>query len=101
MLFACVVFVLLFWRNFPLRKALIGDSVDSEGQGLWLGRGLWGDSWPLTLHKEDMSLSIWDDVWASLVVTQADMVVDLLLQTGIVSGSACRRLSFLCCLVSY
>lgn len=54
MLFACVVFVLLFWRNFPLRKALIGDSVDSEGQGLWLGRGLWGDSWPLTLHKEDM-----------------------------------------------
>lgn len=27
--FCLLVFILLFWRNFPLRKALIGDSVIS------------------------------------------------------------------------
>lgn len=98
---ACVVFVLPFWRNFPLRKAFIGDSVDSEGQGLWLGRGLRGDSWPLTLHKEDMEPQHVGRLGLLLMVTQADMVCRSAATSGIVSGSACRRLSFLCCLVSY
>lgn len=74
-MFAGVVFVLLFWRNFPLRKALIGHSVDSEGQGLWLGRGLRGASWRLTLHKEDMEPQhLGWRLGLLLMVTQADMV---------------------------